>query len=71
VWQGFGSRGATGVASVRSCDKLPPCPIEPIPAGCKMDPLLAKAKQINDSGNTSGITYLRRGKICIAVERQE
>jgi len=23
AWQGFGSRGATGEASVRSCEKLP------------------------------------------------
>jgi len=35
AWQGFGSGGAIGVASVRSCEKLPPCLIEPVPAGSK------------------------------------
>jgi len=33
---------AKGVASVRSCEKLPPCLIEPVPASSAMDPLLAK-----------------------------
>jgi len=54
--------GAIGVASVRSCEKLPPCLIKPVLAGSKMDLPLAKAKPINDSGNASVITYLRRGK---------
>ena len=54
--------GATGVASVRSCYKLPLCPIEPRPAVFKMDPLLAKAEPISDGGSASGITYLRKGK---------
>jgi len=56
VWQGFGSRGATGVAFVRSCWKLPLCPIAPMLAGSKMDPLLAKAKPISKGGSTSVIT---------------
>jgi len=50
------------VASVRSCEKLLPCLIKPVPASSKMDLLLAKAKPISDSGSASGITYLRRGK---------
>ena len=54
--------GATGVASVRSCQKLPLCPIEPMPAGSKTDPQLAKAEPISDGGSASGITDLRRGK---------
>ena len=33
AWQGFGSAGAIGVASLRSCEKLPPCLIKPVPAG--------------------------------------
>ena len=49
------------MAFVRSCWKLPPCPTEPMPAGSKMDPLLAKAEPISDSGSVSGTTYLRRG----------
>jgi len=45
--------GAIGVASVRSCEKLPSCRIEPMPA---------KAKPISNGGNASVITYLRRGR---------
>jgi len=48
------------VASVRSCQKLSPCPMEPMPAGSKTDLPLAKAKPISDGGSTSGITHLRR-----------
>ncbi|GAB0176471.1 hypothetical protein GRJ2_000112300 [Grus japonensis] len=33
-----------------------------MPAGSKMDPLLAKAEPISDGGSTSGVTELRRGK---------
>jgi len=56
VWQGFGSWGAAGVASVRSCQKLLPCPTEPMPDGSKMGPSLAKAEPISDGGSASGIT---------------
>jgi len=67
--------GAIGAASVRSCRKLPPCLIKPVLAGSKTDPLLAKAKPINDSVSTSVITYLRRGrkKLCseMAVKRDK
>jgi len=49
VWQGFVIEGATGVTSVRSCEKLPQCPVEP----------LDKAEPISDSGSSSVITYLR------------
>jgi len=65
-WQGFGSGGATGVASVRSCEKLPPCPTEPTPASSKMDLLLARAEPISDSSSASVRTHLRMGrKPCI------
>jgi len=57
VWQGFRSRGAVGAASVRSCEKLPPCLTEPMPAGFKTDTPLAKAKPVSDGGSASGITY--------------
>jgi len=56
AWQGFGSRGAIGVASVRSHEKLPPGLIKPVPAGSKTDPPPAKAKPMSDGGSTSGIT---------------
>jgi len=36
--------GAIEVASVRSCEKLPPCLIKPVPVGSKADPPLAKAE---------------------------
>ncbi|KAK4815591.1 hypothetical protein QYF61_004806 [Mycteria americana] len=61
---GFGSKGTTGVASVRRCQKLHPCWTEPDPAGSKTDPPLAKAEPISNSGSTSVITYLRMGKNC-------
>jgi len=61
------------VASVRSCQKLPSCPVEPVPDGSKTDPLLAKAKPVSEGGSTSVITYLRRGKTCCetAAGREE
>jgi len=52
---------AIGVASVRSCEKLPP--IKPVPAGSKMGSPMAKAKPFSDRGSTSVTTYLRRGKM--------
>ena len=42
---------ATGVASVRSCWKLPLCPMEAVPSDSKMDLLLIKAKPISDGDN--------------------
>jgi len=62
AWQGFGSRAAIGVASVRSCEKLPPSLKKPVPDGSKMDLPLAKLKAISDSGSSSGIAYLRKGR---------
>jgi len=59
---------------VRSSEKLPPCLIKPVPAGSKTDPQLAKGKPISDSGSTSVITELRRGrKNCgkTAMKREE
>jgi len=50
VWQGFGSRGAPRVASVRRCQKLPPCLIESMPAGSKTDPPLPEAEPISKGG---------------------
>jgi len=50
------------VAAVRSCQKLPPCLIKPVPAGSETDPPLAKGKPVSDGGRVSGRTELRRGK---------
>ena len=52
---------------MRSCQKLPLCPIEPMPAGSKTDLPLAKAEPIGDSGSASRITYLRKGKCYCAA----
>lgn len=49
----FGHGGSAGWAALSCCQKLPPCPIEPMPASSKVDPLLTKA---------SGITYVNREK---------
>lgn len=60
------------------CEKLPEaspesanisqCLTEPVPAGAKMDPPLAKAEPVGDGHRASGITDLRRvlerGKLC-------
>ena len=70
TWQGFGSGGATRVASVRSCKKLPSCLIKPVPASSKTDPPLAKAKPSSDDGSASGIADLRSGKKNTGVEQQ-
>jgi len=63
-----------GVASVRSCEKVPPCLIKPVPTGSKRDLSLAKAKTISDGGSASLITYLRWGRKNnseTAVKREE
>jgi len=52
------ARRATEVASVTGCQKLPPCPMEPMPADSKVDPLLAKAEPTSDGGSAPGITCL-------------
>lgn len=48
-----------GVASLRNCQRLPLCRTEPMSAGSKEDPSLAKVKPINDNSRTSRITVLR------------
>jgi len=47
---------------MRSCEKLPPYLMKPVPAGSKTDQPPAKAKPISNGGSASVITYLRRGK---------
>ena len=51
------------MASVGRCQQLPPCPMEPMPAGSQTDPLLAKAEPGSDAGSASGITGFKRGKV--------
>jgi len=53
---------------VRSCEKLPPCLIKPVPARSKTDPPLAKAKPISDGGSASVI--FKKGKKKTAVRQQ-
>jgi len=50
------------VASVRSCQKLPPCLIKLVPAGSKTDLRLAKAKPISNGHSASRIAHLRSGE---------
>jgi len=45
--------GAIREYSVRNYWKLPPCPIEPMPAGSKTDLFLAKAKPVSNGGSAS------------------
>jgi len=59
------------VASVRSCQKLPLCPTESMPAGSKTDLPLAKPKSISDGGSASVVTHLSRGKIPCARQSEE
>ena len=37
---------------MRRCEKIPSDLVKPVPAGSKMDSLLAKAKAISDAGST-------------------
>ena len=53
---------------MRSCWNLPPCLTEPMPASSKTDPLLGKAEPISDSGSTSVITCLRKGKTAVQLQ---
>jgi len=55
---------------VRSCQKLPPCLIEPVPVGSETDPPLAKGKPVSDGGRASGTTELRRGRKKPVVKQQ-
>lgn len=49
-----------GVACVRSCQKLPQCPRELMPAGSKTDVMLALSEPVRDSSSTSAVTELRK-----------
>lgn len=44
------------MSSLRSYWKLPPCPMEPMPAGSKMDLPLTQAESINNSGSASVVS---------------
>jgi len=69
AWQGFCSGGAIGVASVRSCEKLPPHLIKPVPAGSNTDLPLAKSKTISNGGKRLCDNIFKKGKK-IAVKGQ-
>ena len=62
--------GAIGVASVRSCEKLPPRLIKPVPAGSKTYAPLPKAKPISDSGSASDNIF-KKGKKMAVREKSE
>lgn len=60
--QGCGSSRNTGVTTLRSWQKIPPCPTEPEPASFRTHLLLAKAESMSGGGSPSGIMYLRDGR---------
>lgn len=61
AWSGFGRRGVTGVSSLRRCQNLTSCLIEPMLAGSKMCPLLSKAESIGN-GDTFCDNIFGKGK---------
>lgn len=69
--EGWGYR----VASLRCCQKLPPCLTEPMPTSYKTDLQMVKAEPIRDGSSTSVIRYLRTKKKllcrCKCTERRE
>lgn len=67
AWKGFGREAATGVASVRTCQKLLPCPTEQMPASFKTDLLLARAESISDDWDD----IVQRGKKLHNCSKQE
>lgn len=52
----------TGVVFVRTFWKLLPCPVKPIPAGSKTDPL-GKAELIREGGGASDNTFKKQKKL--------
>lgn len=69
AWPSFGRKGvqgraATGVASVGSCQKLPPFPTEPIPGSSKA----GQGWPIRNGGNSFAITYVKRKKEKVIVQ---
>lgn len=60
-----------GVVFMGSCWKLRLSLTEPVPDSSKMDPPLAKAESISDSGRAFGIMYLRRGEIVVQQQPEE
>lgn len=72
MWEGFGSRGLQGGASVRRDQKLLPCLTEATSASSRIDLSLAKFDPISAISSISVITYLRKGeKCCAAAVREE
>lgn len=57
-----------------NCQKLPPCPEDPVSVSSRMDLLLAKTGPITNDSNTSVITDLRTREkklLCSNVAREE
>lgn len=59
---GFRMWDAVRVAFLRSCQKLPPHPIESTPTSSRKDLFLAKVKPISGDSTASGIIQLGRGE---------
>jgi len=59
------------VVSVRKDQGLPPCQTQLLPDSSKINTSLAKAELISDAGQSSVITYLRKGKKCCTAAVRE
>jgi len=59
------------VTSVRNCEKLPPCLIEPMPTGSKTDLPLAKVEPISDSASASVVTFIKGEKVTAQQQFQQ
>lgn len=69
--QDFGHGRAAGVVSVRRNQELPPCRTKPASAASRRNPLLTSA-ELSNTGDTSVITFVRKGKKhCAAAVREE
>lgn len=72
---GVGGGRVGSVASVRIYQKLSQCLTEPMPAGSRMGPLLAKSESVRNDSNDSVTKFLRRNKVllhrCNCSQRRE
>ena len=59
------------MASVRSCENLPPCLIKPVPASSKMDPSLSKVKLISNGGTTCDNIFQKGKKPAVKWQLRE
>lgn len=59
------------MSSIRSCQELPPCSTESMPAGSKRHPPLAKDIPISNGSSTSRIMYSRQGNETKLLQKKQ